>query len=170
MHWLLACDRTAIDSLGGMTVTLLETARRFIAAGDRVTWLTGSLNDSIPTEGLIDGIEVVSHPAPDIGFRDLVGLRTFFRSTLDHLVTTTRFDAAVIHQPIAGAAIGRQLKKAGIPACYFFHSPWAREYRIQAGSGNPMHRLGYHLRRRIERKAVTSFEKVIVSPLIADAG
>ena len=162
MRWLVACDRTALDSLGGMTVTLLETARRFISDGDRVTWLTGRLNDSIPPEGVIDGIEVISHPSFGTGFRDLRRLRSFFAATFDRLLREGGFDAAVVHQPIAGDALGGRLRTARIPAGYFFHSPWAREYRIQSGVRGLSGQLAFRLRHRIERRAVLSFDRVMV--------
>ncbi|MFC1629029.1 glycosyltransferase, partial [Gemmatimonadota bacterium] len=71
-------------------------------------------------------------------------------------------EAAIIHQPIAGEAIGRRLRQAGVPSCYFFHSPWAREFQIQTGIGSPGGRLRYHLRHTIEGRALRSFSRVIV--------
>ena len=162
MNWLLACDRTAADSLGGMTVTLIETGKRMLQAGDTVFWVTGRLNDSLPDRGKIEGLDVYSHPAYTIDLRGLMSLRSFFRSQVRSLMSDPGIDAAIIHQPIAGEAVGHLLRRSGIPSCYFFHSPWAREFEIQSGEKGFRNRVAWWIRRGLEKRAIRAFDRTVV--------
>lgn len=162
MNWLIACDRTAADSLGGMTVTLIETGKSLLRPGDSVFWVTGRLNDSLPDTGVLEGLNLLSCPAYNIDFRSLLRLRSFFRSQVRRLFENPGIDAAIIHQPIAGEAIGPLLKEKGIPGCYFFHSPWAREFEVQSGRRGPRNRPALQLRSYLEDRAVRSFDRIAV--------
>lgn len=162
MKWLVACDRTAADSLGGMTVTLLETGKIFLRSGDSVHWVTGRANDSIPDLGFVEGIHTYSFPAYKTGLSNLLRMRSEFRSHISTLLEEPGVEAAIIHQPIVGEAVGSLLREKGIPCCYFFHSPWAHEFlfqrKVRVAGLSPALRL----REYIEDRAVRSFDRIAV--------
>ena len=163
MTWLFATDRTAADSVGGATVTLMESGRELVESGDSVYWVTGRVNDSLPDRGELEQLQVRSFDAADAtGPLDLLRMRRSLRRLLEELMTEVTIHAAVIHQPIAGQALGPLLRKSGIPSCYFFHGPWAPEYIAQHTQAGHATRAGAIVRRLVERRAVRSFEKVVV--------
>ncbi len=163
MNWLFATDRTAADSVGGATVTLMESGRVLAGSGDSVYWVTGRLNDSLPDRGELEQLQVRSFDAAEAtGPVDLLRMRRSLRRLVRELMAEVTIDAAVIHQPIAGEALGPLLRKLGIPSCYFFHGPWAPEYSAQRVHGGPTTRAGAVVRRLIEDRAVRSFEQVVV--------
>jgi glycosyltransferase involved in cell wall biosynthesis len=172
MNWLVASDRTALDSLGGMTVTLLECGRRLIPDGEpgTVYWITGRLNASIPQHGSYQGLQVYSIDAgTSSGPYGWIGLRTGIRRHFRWLQRTAGVDAAVIHQPVAGEALGHSLLTASIPSCYFFHGPWALEYDYEHGSGGTLKTVGRTARRWIEDRALRAFPNIAVfSRMMAD--
>ncbi|MFO7768241.1 MAG: glycosyltransferase family 4 protein, partial [bacterium] len=158
---LMASDRAAADPLGGMTVVLVETAMRLMGRGDEVVWVTGRMNDSLPPDGTWRGLRVRSLPLEErmgsLGLLQVPGkLRRLVRRTVEEGV-----DAAVLHQPLAGLAAARPLRRAGVPSLYFFHGPWGREYLAASGSG-PLGRPAALLRRGIERRAVRAADRTAV--------
>ncbi len=163
MNWLIATDRTAVDAIGGSTVTAIETSLQWIAAGDSVYWLTGRLNSSLPTEGEYRGIQVRSFDA--LGEPGLVGflrLRKRLRSELRRLLSSVTIDAAILHHPIAGDAMGPILHPEGIPSGYFFHGPWAPEFLVRRGGRGLWSALGSGMRRRVEGRALRATDHVMV--------
>jgi glycosyltransferase involved in cell wall biosynthesis len=162
VHWLQASDRTAIDALGGSTVTIRETAGRMISEGDRATWITGRLTDALPLDGYYAGIHVLGFEARNMSEgRLLVRMFRGFRSRFRELASDELPDAALVHQPLAGAALAGSLRSAGVPSCYFFHGPWAPEYLVQRGD-TPARRAAGWLRSTIEDRAVRSFRRIAV--------
>ena len=163
MTWLMACDRTAIDAPGGITVTIRELGRALIAGGDRVIWLAGRLNDSLPEEGVHEGLMVYTFPA---GRREgpvlLHHMQRSFRRLGRYLLSREQIDAAVVHQPVAGMSLGPLLRDHRVPAAYFFYAPWGAEYTIQAGRRTAGTRLAAALRHRVEARAVSRFERILV--------
>lgn len=163
MRWLLASDRAAALPLGGMTVVLTETGRRLAAAGDEVHWVTGSLNESLPERGRWEGVEVHSFLlAGSMGLTALLRSHRQLRSRIRRIFKEGFIDAAIIHQPFAGLAAGSELKHRGIPSCYFFHSPWAEEFRLNADPPRAANSPGASLRRSLEARALTAFDKIAV--------
>jgi glycosyltransferase involved in cell wall biosynthesis len=163
MNWLIATDRTAVDAIGGSTVTAIETSLQWLAAGDSVYWLTGRLNSSLPIEGEYRGIQVRTFDA--LGEPGLVGflrMRKRLRFELQRLLAAKTIDAAVLHHPIAGDAMGPLLHQAGIPSCYFFHGPWAPEFLVRRGGRGPWSALGSAMRRRVEGRALRVSDHIVV--------
>lgn len=163
MRWLLASDRAAAAPLGGMTVVLTETGRRFAAAGDEVHWVTGRLNESLPEHGHWEGLEVHSFL-----LRGSMGPAAFLRSyrllrhRIGEVLDADPPDAAIIHQPFAGLVAGPELRRRNIPSCYFFHSPWGEEYRLAADPPRSTASPGVRLRKRLETRALASFDTIAV--------
>lgn len=162
MRWLLASDRAAARPLGGMTVVLVETARRLLERGDDVVWVTGRFNESLPEDDTWQGIRVRSFLLEErSGPLGILGAPRMLGRLLERTLQDDDVDAAVLHQPLAGAAAAAPLQRGGIPSIYFFHSPWAREY-LAASAGGLLRGPAAMMRRRIERRAVSSADRVVV--------
>ncbi len=170
MRWLLLSDRAAASPLGGMTVVLTETGRRLAAAGNEVHWITGRLNDSLPGEGNWNGLQVHSFLLEgEMGLQALRRSRRETAGRLRRLLEDAPPGAAIVHQPFAGLVAGPLLRRGGIPAVYFFHSPWAEEYRLASEPPRSRYYPGSLVRARLEARAMAHFDRIAVfSRFMAD--
>jgi glycosyltransferase involved in cell wall biosynthesis len=126
-----------------------------------VWWVTGRLNDSLPVDGLHEGIRVRSFPFGEAGGPAALW-RAYhsFRSLAGELLERRAFDAAVGHQPVSGWAAGGLLSERSVPTVYFFHSPWHLEYLHAREPARPAWHPGARLRRWVEGRALDRFDRI----------
>lgn len=87
-------------------------------------------------------------------------MRGEVRRTVEKLLAGRRPDALILHQPLTAWMVGGMPELADVPAVYFFHSPWHREYELNRDAPGLRTRLGSGLRRFVEGRVLRRVARV----------
>ncbi len=152
MNILILIDAFGTKNFGGAGRVFYECAKILASHGNNV--------DVICRDGGLDGWEkenLVFNAYQDVN-GSTVRKYLYYRKSIKMLFMTCisrkKYDLVIIHNSSSTFGIEKEISKLNIRSIYYFHSPWAEEYRILAADSTK------HLRGRISLDLMANLRKI----------
>ena len=159
MNILIATEVFFPDDPGGAARVPWEVARGLVPRGHRVHLLARKVHPETSRCEERDGVRVLRYPwSPR---NPVLSLWRAARMVRAHRCAP---DVLHIHQPLEGLAVHRSGCRVRVPEIYFFHSPWAQEFRLRQEGARALgliQRLGVWTRGRLEDRALRRADRIV---------
>jgi glycosyltransferase involved in cell wall biosynthesis len=159
MKILMATDAFFPDEAGGSARVPWELARAFAAKNNDVLLFTRCRKSADIGQNAYDGVRVLRYP-----FARKQPVSAVLSAFTAAQALSFRPDVIHIHHPFSGLPFSVLGAFHKIPRVYFFHSPWAEEFRIRQAflqKSGPLSRAGGLAREKMERLAVDRADAVL---------